>query len=168
MVRLAHVFTAGSLAAEELVQDAFERMQHRWNRIEQPEACLRVAVVKACAEVAGALVGLAYGLRLGPSGAGEDEPRVRAARAPGTRIEARSRSPIVGYTCRNFGDNHTFHARAAVHLLLGRRWPPDQGACASSGSRCANLRSCDHQSGGQTERSVPRGTLRAYAGTRLC
>lgn len=48
MVRLAYVLTAGSSAAEELVQDAFERLHRRWDTVEQPAAYLRVAVVNAC------------------------------------------------------------------------------------------------------------------------
>ena len=48
MVRLAYVLTAGSPAAEELVQDAFERLHRRWDTVEEPVSYLRVAVVNAC------------------------------------------------------------------------------------------------------------------------
>ncbi len=48
MVRLAHLLTAADPAAEELVQDAFLRVQSRWDRIDNPLAYLRVAVVNAC------------------------------------------------------------------------------------------------------------------------
>jgi RNA polymerase sigma factor (sigma-70 family) len=48
MVRLAHLLTAADPAAEELVQDAFLRVQSRWDRVANPMAYLRVAVVNAC------------------------------------------------------------------------------------------------------------------------
>ncbi|HEX4981247.1 MAG TPA: sigma-70 family RNA polymerase sigma factor [Ilumatobacteraceae bacterium] len=48
MVRLAHLLTAADPAAEELVQDAFLRVQSRWDRIDNPLAYLRAAVVNAC------------------------------------------------------------------------------------------------------------------------
>ncbi len=48
MVRLAHLLTAGDPAAEELVQDAFLRVQARWHRVDNPVAYLRAAVVNAC------------------------------------------------------------------------------------------------------------------------
>ena len=48
LVRLAFLLTAGNPAAEELVQDAFERAHQRWDRIDEPAAYLRVAVVNAC------------------------------------------------------------------------------------------------------------------------
>jgi len=49
MVRLAHLLTAGSPAAEELVQDAFVAVHRRWSTIEQPTAYLRRTVVNAAA-----------------------------------------------------------------------------------------------------------------------
>lgn len=49
MVRLAHLLTAGSPFAEELVQDAFLRVHARWGRIDHPRAYLRRAVVNAAA-----------------------------------------------------------------------------------------------------------------------
>jgi RNA polymerase sigma-70 factor (sigma-E family) len=48
MVRLAHLLTAADPAAEELVQDAFLRVQSRWDRVDNPLAYLRAAVVNAC------------------------------------------------------------------------------------------------------------------------
>jgi RNA polymerase sigma-70 factor (sigma-E family) len=45
MVRLAHLLTAGSPAAEELVQEAFLRVHARWEGIEHPRAYVRRAVV---------------------------------------------------------------------------------------------------------------------------
>jgi RNA polymerase sigma-70 factor (sigma-E family) len=48
MVRLAHLLTAADPAAEELVQDAFLRVQSRWDRVDNPAAYLRAAVVNAC------------------------------------------------------------------------------------------------------------------------
>lgn len=48
MVRLARLLTAADPAAEELVQDAFLRVQGKWSAIENPAAYLRVAVVNAC------------------------------------------------------------------------------------------------------------------------
>ena len=49
MVRLAYLLTGGSAAAEELVQDAFIRVHARWDRIENPTAYLRRAVVNQTA-----------------------------------------------------------------------------------------------------------------------
>ena len=48
MVRLARLLMAGDPAAEEVVQDAFLRVRARWDRIENPSAYPRVAVVNAC------------------------------------------------------------------------------------------------------------------------
>jgi RNA polymerase sigma factor (sigma-70 family) len=48
MVRLARLVTAGDPAAEELVQDSFLRVKSKWDRIDNPGAYLRVAVVNAC------------------------------------------------------------------------------------------------------------------------
>jgi RNA polymerase sigma-70 factor (sigma-E family) len=48
MVRLAHLLTAADPAAEELVQDAFLRVQARWDRVDNPLAYLRASVVNAC------------------------------------------------------------------------------------------------------------------------
>lgn len=45
MVRLAHLLTNGSPAAEELVQEAFIKVHARWDGIEQPNAYLRRVVV---------------------------------------------------------------------------------------------------------------------------
>lgn len=47
MVRLAHLLTGSNAAGEDLVQDVFARMQGRWDRIEDPAAYLRTAVVNA-------------------------------------------------------------------------------------------------------------------------
>ena len=49
MVRLAHLLTGGSPAAEELVQEAFISVHHRWASIEHPAAYLRTAVVHGAA-----------------------------------------------------------------------------------------------------------------------
>jgi RNA polymerase sigma-70 factor (sigma-E family) len=49
MVRLAHVLTAGSGAAEELVQEAFLQVHRRWSTIEHPAAYLRTTVVHGAA-----------------------------------------------------------------------------------------------------------------------
>lgn len=48
MVRLAHALTGSNLVAEDLVQDAFARMQARFDRTENPAAYLRTSVVNAC------------------------------------------------------------------------------------------------------------------------
>ncbi|MGH9223773.1 MAG: SigE family RNA polymerase sigma factor [Acidimicrobiales bacterium] len=48
MVRLAYLLTQSQAAAEDLVHDAFMRLQPRWGRVEQPLAYLRRAVVNAC------------------------------------------------------------------------------------------------------------------------
>ena len=48
MVRLAHLLTAADPAAEELVQDAFLRVRSRWDRVDNPPAYVRAAVVNAC------------------------------------------------------------------------------------------------------------------------
>jgi RNA polymerase sigma-70 factor (sigma-E family) len=48
MVRLAFLLTGGDPAAEELVHDAFLSVHRRWDRIDNPGAYLRVAVVNAC------------------------------------------------------------------------------------------------------------------------
>jgi len=48
MVRLALLLTGSNEVAEDLVQDAFVRVQRNWDRIEQPGAYLRVVVVNRC------------------------------------------------------------------------------------------------------------------------
>ena len=48
MLRLAYLLTSSSAAAEDLVHDAFVRVQPRWDRLDQPVAYLRRAVVNAC------------------------------------------------------------------------------------------------------------------------
>jgi RNA polymerase sigma-70 factor (sigma-E family) len=48
MVRLAHLLTGSNALAEDLVQDAFARMQGAWSRVDDPVAYLRAAVVNAC------------------------------------------------------------------------------------------------------------------------
>jgi RNA polymerase sigma factor (sigma-70 family) len=48
MVRLAWALTGSEATAEDLVQDAFVRVQARWERVEHPRAYLRQAVVNAC------------------------------------------------------------------------------------------------------------------------
>jgi RNA polymerase sigma-70 factor (sigma-E family) len=49
MVRLAYLLTAGSPAAEELVQEAFIRVHAHWQEVEHPAAYLRQAVVNRAA-----------------------------------------------------------------------------------------------------------------------
>jgi RNA polymerase sigma-70 factor (sigma-E family) len=48
MVRLAHLLTGSNAAAEDLVQDAFARVQQAWGRIDDPVPYLRATVVNAC------------------------------------------------------------------------------------------------------------------------
>ncbi len=48
MVRLAVALSGSSASAEDLVQDAFVRVHARWDRISDPSAYLRRAVVNAC------------------------------------------------------------------------------------------------------------------------
>jgi RNA polymerase sigma-70 factor (sigma-E family) len=48
MVRLATLIVGNEAIAEELVQDAFVRVHHKWPTVEHPSAYLRTAVVNAC------------------------------------------------------------------------------------------------------------------------
>ena len=48
MVRLATLLVGNEAVAEELVQDAFVRVHHKWTTVEHPSAYLRTAVVNAC------------------------------------------------------------------------------------------------------------------------
>jgi RNA polymerase sigma-70 factor (sigma-E family) len=48
MVRLATLLVGNQPVAEELVQDAFVRVHHKWATVEHPAAYLRTAVVNAC------------------------------------------------------------------------------------------------------------------------
>lgn len=48
MVRLAYLLTGDRAAAEELAQDAFVSVHRLWDRITDPPAYLRTAVVNAC------------------------------------------------------------------------------------------------------------------------
>jgi RNA polymerase sigma-70 factor (sigma-E family) len=48
MVRLAVALSGSSASAEDLVQDSFVRVHARWDRISDPSAYLRRAVVNAC------------------------------------------------------------------------------------------------------------------------
>lgn len=48
MVRLALLLTGSNAVAEELVQDAFVRLHHRWATLDEPRAYLRTAVVNGC------------------------------------------------------------------------------------------------------------------------
>jgi RNA polymerase sigma-70 factor (sigma-E family) len=48
MVRLAHLLTSSNAVAEDLVQDAFARLQRAWDRIDDPVPYLRTSVVNAC------------------------------------------------------------------------------------------------------------------------
>jgi RNA polymerase sigma factor (sigma-70 family) len=47
-VRLAHLLSGDASIAEDLAQDAFERVRHRLVGVSAPWAYLRVAVVNAC------------------------------------------------------------------------------------------------------------------------
>jgi RNA polymerase sigma-70 factor (sigma-E family) len=51
MVRLAHTLVDSRQRAEEVVQDAFAAMYERFERVERPEAYLRVAVLNGCRRV---------------------------------------------------------------------------------------------------------------------
>jgi RNA polymerase sigma-70 factor (sigma-E family) len=48
MVRLAFLMTGSSAEAEEIVQDAFVRVRTRIDRVDNPSAYLRTAVVNGC------------------------------------------------------------------------------------------------------------------------
>ena len=48
MVRLAHVITGSNAVAEEVVQEAFIRLQEHWDRAENPAAYLRTIVTNLC------------------------------------------------------------------------------------------------------------------------
>ena len=48
MVRLAALLLGSDACAEEVVQDCFVRLGRRWDRVQQPVAYLRAAVVNAC------------------------------------------------------------------------------------------------------------------------
>jgi RNA polymerase sigma-70 factor (sigma-E family) len=47
-VRLAGLLSQDARVAEDLAQDAFARVLPKWERVENPHAYLRVAVVNAC------------------------------------------------------------------------------------------------------------------------
>ncbi len=48
MVRLAHVITGSNAVAEEVVQEAFIRLQENWHRAENPAGYLRAIVTNLC------------------------------------------------------------------------------------------------------------------------
>jgi RNA polymerase sigma-70 factor (sigma-E family) len=48
MIRLASVMTGSPDTAQDLVQDAFVRLHGAWDRVREPRAYLRRAVVNAC------------------------------------------------------------------------------------------------------------------------
>ena len=48
MVRLAHVITGSNAVAEEVVQEAFIRLQEHWGRAENPAGYLRTIVTNLC------------------------------------------------------------------------------------------------------------------------
>ncbi len=48
MIRLAAAMTGSSETAQDLVQDAFVRLHGAWDRVHEPRAYLRRAVVNAC------------------------------------------------------------------------------------------------------------------------
>lgn len=47
-VRLATALTGDLAAAEEIVQDAFVELSHRWDELDNPEGYLRTVVVNRC------------------------------------------------------------------------------------------------------------------------
>jgi RNA polymerase sigma-70 factor (sigma-E family) len=51
MVRLAHTLVDTQQRAEEVVQDAFAAIYERYDRIERPDAYLRVTVLNGCRRV---------------------------------------------------------------------------------------------------------------------
>ena len=51
MVRLAHTLVDTQQRAEEVVQDAFAAIYERYDRLERPEAYLRVSVLNGCRRV---------------------------------------------------------------------------------------------------------------------
>lgn len=48
MVRLAHLITGSNAIAEEVVQEAFIRLQSNWHRADNPTAYLRTIVANLC------------------------------------------------------------------------------------------------------------------------
>lgn len=48
MVRLAHLMTGSNAVAEEVVQEAFIRLQEHWDRAENPTGYLRTIVTNLC------------------------------------------------------------------------------------------------------------------------
>jgi RNA polymerase sigma factor (sigma-70 family) len=48
MIRLARLFTGSTMAAEEIVQEAFLKIHQRGGSLDNPEAFLRVAVTNLC------------------------------------------------------------------------------------------------------------------------
>jgi RNA polymerase sigma factor (sigma-70 family) len=48
MVRLAHLITGSNAVAEEVVQEAFIRLQKNWHRADNPAAYLRTIVINLC------------------------------------------------------------------------------------------------------------------------
>jgi len=48
MVRLAALLTGSSATAEEVVQEVFVRVYEKWDRLHEPAAYLRVAVINRC------------------------------------------------------------------------------------------------------------------------
>lgn len=48
LVRLAYLLVDSNEVAEDCVQDAFVRVQRHWDRIDEPGAYVRTAVVNAC------------------------------------------------------------------------------------------------------------------------
>ena len=51
MVRLAHTLVDTRQRAEEVVQDAFAAIYERYDRLDRPEAYLRVSVLNGCRRV---------------------------------------------------------------------------------------------------------------------
>jgi RNA polymerase sigma factor (sigma-70 family) len=51
LARLAYLLVDTAELAEEAVQEAFAAVYPKWNRVENPDAYLRVAVINACRKV---------------------------------------------------------------------------------------------------------------------
>lgn len=69
--RLAHLLLSGSPDAEDVVQDVFARLHQRFDRLERPEAYLRVAVVNGCRQHRRAAQRRDHWLRIATAGADE-------------------------------------------------------------------------------------------------
>lgn len=133
MVRLAHLLTGGSPAAEELVQEAFIRVHQRWGSIEHPVAYLRTTVVH---EAASHRRRAALERRKG------FEPRAEAVDAPADDLrDAVAKLP--------------YRQRAAVVLRYYADLPEVEIA-AALGCRVPAVKSLLHRALGQLREEVER------------